>query len=125
MKQEFVKAGTTIISQGMEGEHAYIIQSGKVDVYLRDDDGEEIFLAELGPGSIIGEMAPLLGGRRRANVIAQEDLKLLSIEAKDLLRIIRSSDSLHEYLSHLMSRRLGQIETQLEKKIVAQIRSLN
>lgn len=102
MQQEFIKSGTVVMQQGTMGDKAYIIKSGTVEVTMKDETGKDILLAELGPGSIIGEMAPMCGGLRRATVTAKEDLTLTSIPERDLLDVAGGSKKVYDYLAHLI-----------------------
>jgi CRP-like cAMP-binding protein len=102
VEQEFVKSGTVVMEQGSLGNKAYIIKSGTVEVWAKDEDGNRVFLAELGPGSIIGEMATMCGGTRRATVTAKEDLMLTSIPERDLLDVSGASKKVYNYLAKLI-----------------------
>lgn len=68
-----------ILSEGEESDSLYIIQSGRVKVYLSDETGKEITLAILGPGSYLGEIAMLDGAPRSASVMTLEKATLLRI----------------------------------------------
>ncbi len=48
--------GDKLFSEGDSGDGAFIIESGDVEVY-RTEQGKEIRLGVVGPGSILGEMA--------------------------------------------------------------------
>ncbi len=72
---------------------------------MRDDDGEEILLAELGPGEIVGEMAAMFGGRRCASARACEDAVLNVISGRDLQESAQESTSMHNYLMDLIAHR--------------------
>ena len=49
------KAGEVIFRRGQQGEHAYFIERGTVDVMI-EKDGTDFTIAKLGAGEIIGEM---------------------------------------------------------------------
>ncbi|GAB0057368.1 hypothetical protein SIID45300_01695 [Candidatus Magnetaquicoccaceae bacterium FCR-1] len=68
---ELFKDGQTIIQEGdIQDSALYIILSGAA--FVRKDDHPEHIIAYLETGSIIGEAAFLVGGRRRmASVIAE------------------------------------------------------
>ena len=46
-----------IINEGDRGDSLYIILTGKVKVYVSDDDGREMILDIYSPGDYVGEMA--------------------------------------------------------------------
>ena len=55
-----------IINEGDRGDSLYVILTGKVKVYVSDDDGREMILDIYGPGDYVGEMA--LDGRPRCGL---------------------------------------------------------
>lgn len=59
--------GDVLFREGDEGDAAYALVSGRVEVVKATDAGEQT-LAELGPGEIVGEVALLTGERRSATV---------------------------------------------------------
>lgn len=68
-KTVFFKEGDLIIRQGTEPKMAYLIKKGNVCV-AKKQGGEEIEIARLGPGQIVGEMALIKGYRCAATVTA-------------------------------------------------------
>jgi CRP/FNR family transcriptional regulator, cyclic AMP receptor protein len=62
---------TIIISEGDRSDSLFIIQSGKVKIYLADEDGKEMLLGTHGPGEYFGEMI-LDEGPRSASVMTLE-----------------------------------------------------
>src|SRR6195256_1055702 len=46
-----------VLTEGEMGDSLYMIQSGKVKVFIGDEDGREIILKILGPGDFFGEMS--------------------------------------------------------------------
>jgi CRP/FNR family cyclic AMP-dependent transcriptional regulator len=72
---------TIILSEGDHSDSLYIIRSGRVKVFLGNDDGREVILNVQGPGEYFGELALIDSGPRSASVISQ-DKCLLSIISK-------------------------------------------
>jgi CRP/FNR family cyclic AMP-dependent transcriptional regulator len=64
--------GTPLITEGEEARALYIIQRGRVKVYITDDEGKELILCTLGPGQCVGELAILDDELRSASVMATE-----------------------------------------------------
>jgi len=67
---------TIIISEGDDSDSLYAVLSGKVKVYLSDDEGKEIIINIHGPGDYFGEMALLDDKPRSASVMTLEESKL-------------------------------------------------
>ncbi|MCA9664642.1 MAG: cyclic nucleotide-binding domain-containing protein [Myxococcales bacterium] len=78
------RAGEHIVREGDEGDTAYIVASGRCEIY-RMVDGEHQTLTVLGPGQVFGETAILTSGPRTASVVALEDeTQLYVLSAEDL-----------------------------------------
>src|SRR3954452_18470300 len=74
LERRSLDAGEALITQGDEGQDLFLILDGVVDVEV---DGEEV--AELGPGTLIGEMALLEGGVRTASVYATTPARVVVV----------------------------------------------
>jgi CRP-like cAMP-binding protein len=79
-----------LFEKGEEGDAAYVILEGEVDVLIPTGDGE-ISVAVLGAREIFGEMAVLCDQPRSTAIAAKTDLKVLRLERKALM------DMLHEF----------------------------
>jgi hypothetical protein len=66
--------GDTLVEQGAEGDDIYLLLDGVLGVEV---DGEEI--AEMGPGTMLGERASLEGGVRTATLRAQTPCRVVVI----------------------------------------------
>lgn len=71
-----VPKGTVLFRQGEPGQSFYIIRSGKVKAFRKDEEGVETDLAELGPGDSFGELALLTGTPRSASAETVEETVL-------------------------------------------------
>jgi rhodanese-related sulfurtransferase len=75
-KMVTVPRGTVLFRQGEPGNSFYIIRSGKVKAFRKDEEGVETDLAELGPGDSFGEIALLTGKPRSASAETLEETVL-------------------------------------------------
>lgn len=73
-----IPAGQVIFKEGEESDKAYIIRSGKVEIFRRIQQGT-LLLATLGEGEIFGEMGVLSEQPRTANASALTDVTLTEI----------------------------------------------
>ena len=85
-------AGDIIMRQGEAGESAYIIESGFVEISIKNLDGEELTVATRSSGAIIGEMSLIDSAPRTATVTARENCTLLEITKEDFARRLDGSD---------------------------------
>lgn len=73
-KPERVKAGRTVFVEGERGDDLALVLDGAVDVEV---GGE--FLAQLGPGSVLGERAGQGDGVRTATITAATDCRIVRV----------------------------------------------
>lgn len=98
--------GTLILSQGNPGDALFLIRSGQVKVTVVAEDGREVILSVLGPGSFFGEMALIDDEPRSAHVIAMEDTILVVLRREDFRARLAGSPGLSVSLLRELSRRL-------------------
>jgi glutaminase len=73
LEERRFQAGETIIHEGAAADAVYLLAEGLVSVWLRLKNGAgQRRLSTLVPGLAFGELALLDGGRRSADVIADE-----------------------------------------------------
>ena len=83
-------AGEVVFYVGDPGGTLYVIRTGCVEVFLKDDTGERIVLENPGPGEVFGELSFLDGGARSASVVVTEDLEALALDRDDLNHLFRT-----------------------------------
>lgn len=98
--------GTMILSQGDRGDTLFLIRAGQVKVSVVAEDGREVILSVLGPGSFFGELALLDDEPRSAHVIAMEDTLLLQLHREDFRNRLKLSPELSVSLLRELSQRL-------------------
>src|SRR2546422_1279739 len=95
--------GDLILVEGQRGADAYLIESGRVEVYRAGPP--ELPVAILGPGQIFGEMALITEQPRSASVRAIDDVRLLAMGWAEVLERLRNtSDGLLPLLRTLSER---------------------
>jgi len=98
--------GAVIVLHGDAGEALFLIRSGQVKVTVASEDGREVILSVLGPGSFFGEMALLDDEPRSAHVIAMEDTTILQLRREDFRSRLKAAPELAVSLLRELSRRL-------------------
>jgi putative ABC transport system ATP-binding protein len=68
-----LQSGDTLFNQGEKGDLIYVVKSGTLSISRKEPDGSTIFLAQIGPGDHVGEMAPMFALPRSATVLAMSD----------------------------------------------------
>ncbi|MAZ76058.1 MAG: hypothetical protein CMH31_02010 [Micavibrio sp.] len=96
--------GRLIIEEGAPAIEAYMIERGKVRVYI-NKDGEQVDLAELEEDEIFGETALFTGSEYGANVEAIEETTVVKITPEILDIKIRLCDPMLRALIRMMMKR--------------------
>ena len=84
------KAGAILFRAGDEGDAMYLIEHGKVRIYVQSKDGHEVTLTELYRGDFFGEMALLDGKPRSADARVTEDARLAVLSRQHFLSFVQS-----------------------------------
>ena len=77
------KAGHIVFLEREPGDALYVVDFGKVRIWVRDEDANELTLSELEPGDFFGEMSVLDGGKRSANATTLVDTTLHCLRRED------------------------------------------
>ena len=101
-------SGNVLIQEGQVGKDVYLLESGSVRVF-RGEAAAPQNLAVLESPTIIGEMAMVDPERiRTVSVVAESNLRLLSIPIETLVVFVRSCPPLRERLRQLIAFRREQ-----------------
>ncbi|MGH7898590.1 MAG: cyclic nucleotide-binding domain-containing protein, partial [Candidatus Binatia bacterium] len=102
--QEHFEPGQEIFHQGDLGDRMYIILDGQAEV-VREENGREVMLAELGAGEYFGEMALLSQTTRGATVRCRSAMNALSLPKGEFGVLAAHMPELRRSLDDLMTRR--------------------
>ncbi|MBT8494356.1 MAG: cyclic nucleotide-binding domain-containing protein, partial [Deltaproteobacteria bacterium] len=94
-KEDVFESGAELMREGEEGDCAFVIARGAVQVVKGDGKDEEI-LDVVGGGEIVGEMALLTGATRVATVRAATVVVVGRVSRDDLLRVVSERAGLRE-----------------------------
>ena len=127
----FYSKGETILRHGAAGDSMFVVHTGTASVRLPDDSDDGLHeVAQLGPGTLFGEMALLTGETRTADVVALTDVTALEIGKDSLQPILSDNPDLVEAITakvvqrkgHLDAIRIGEPEEE-ETSIVSRVRA--
>lgn len=82
-------AGETIFNYGDPGAAIFVISSGEVEVFLKNDTGERVVLEVATRGDFFGELSMLDEGTRSASVVATQDTETLRLDRPDLEKFLQ------------------------------------
>lgn len=113
MESRAFDANHTLFWSGDEGTDFFIIQSGRVELFLQDEDGHEIILARLGPGDYFGELSMLDGGPRTATCRALTHLETLTLSRSAFFDFLKTHPVAATQLLGTLGRRQRETLAQL------------
>jgi uncharacterized membrane protein len=88
---ERVPAGKLMFGHGDPGGSLYVVRSGVVELFFKNDTGEHITLETVSTGQFFGEISLLDGGARTTAAMVKEDLEALVIDRGDLEALVAAS----------------------------------
>lgn len=95
-----------IVNEGDTSDSLYIIVSGKVKVFLSDEQGKEIILDTQGPGEYFGEIALLDEAPRSASVMTLDASTFLIISKNDFREYLGKNPDIAFGLIRELTRRI-------------------
>ncbi|MGA8261318.1 MAG: Crp/Fnr family transcriptional regulator [Arenicellales bacterium] len=103
------KKNTVVVSKDTAGDVMYAVLSGRLRVYLDDEQGNEITIRLLEPGDVFGELALLSGAPRSANVLSIEDCKLSVISRNDFMECLTANPQITFHIIRTLVRRIQEM----------------
>jgi CRP/FNR family cyclic AMP-dependent transcriptional regulator len=106
-------AGQSFFSRGDPGDSMYVVRSGVVEMWFKNDVGDRIILETARAGDFFGEISLLDGGPRNASALAREDTEALVVDRGDLVEFFRLRPAAALDLLTATGRRLRETATLL------------
>jgi lysophospholipid hydrolase len=114
--QRSLQAGEILLEQGEVADHVYLVVDGRLRAVLDHGTDAARELAPLEAGAVVGEIAPLTGGRREATVVADTPTTVLEITARGFEQLLADEPAVAGRLAALATERLH--EAQLARQVV-------
>jgi small-conductance mechanosensitive channel/CRP-like cAMP-binding protein len=117
--------GETILRRGAAGDSMFVVHSGTVSIRLtapNETGGQEV--AQLGPGTVFGEMALLTGETRTADVVALTDVVALEIRKESLQPILQEQPELVNAISTKVMQRRDDLDALHAREVEEEERTL-
>jgi CRP/FNR family cyclic AMP-dependent transcriptional regulator len=115
------KAGTTLFEYGDPGGEIFIIRNGDIEVFVENQQGERIVIAENTRGDVVGELSFLDGGHRTATAFARQDTQALSMHRDGLLGFIDKHPHAAIDLLTVVGRRLRATDELLRTRVARNV----
>jgi signal transduction histidine kinase len=114
LKEVKLPAGSELFAQGSDGDSAYIIRQGEIEI-TRLSDGRPVPLAVRRQGEMVGEMAILEQTARMASARALTDSVLLAIGREQVDQLLNSSSAAAKVLLATVTARLRETQSLLHQ----------
>lgn len=98
--------GTELVKQDQSAREAFVVTAGTVVVKRNNRK-----VAELGPGSIIGELGLLDKGPRTASVVTQGPVEALVLGPREFAGLLDDVPSIAHKLLKAMAERIRELDT--------------
>lgn len=99
-------AGQAVFNYGDPGDSLYVIRSGAVEVFFKDDTGTRIVLETAEHGDVFGELSLLDNGPRTASVVVTSDMQAMRLDRTGLELFLRKRPAAALDMLTAMGRRL-------------------
>jgi ABC-type lipoprotein export system ATPase subunit len=102
--------GEPIITEGGENDHFYMIARGDIEITLRQEDGQEQTIAQMGPGQHFGEVSMLRPGRSIANVRAalHAPVEVLALSRAFFVDLLDDAQAMREEMARVAHERAAE-----------------
>ena len=102
-----------VLTEGEMGDSLYMIQSGKVKVFIGDEDGREIILKILGPGDFFGEMSMIDKQARSASVNTSEASTFLVLTHAAFEKCVEQSPRIANMVMRILAQRVREADRKI------------
>ena len=102
-----------VLTEGEMGDSLFMIQSGKVKVFIGDEDGREIILKILGPGDFFGEMSMIDKQPRSASVTTTEPSTFLVLTHAGFERCVEQQPRIGNLVMQMLAQRVREADRKI------------
>ncbi|HEY9078820.1 mechanosensitive ion channel family protein [Magnetovibrio sp.] len=105
MTVKSMSRGDVVVREGEMGDSMFILAEGLLEVFIDQDDGSRLQVADLGPGTFFGEKSMLTGEKRSATIVCAADSVLCEITKANMSELMESNPEVAPLLSHAIAER--------------------
>lgn len=113
----YVTEGTILFREGETGNEFYFLKQGKVEIYKTTENGEELQMAIIEPGSIFGEMSMITGQPRAASARCLTNCLISTSNADNLEALVLNNPEFSYKLLKTLAFRISNSEKILMSRI--------
>lgn len=102
LEEQRMDAGDVLFHQGDRGDSLFIVYQGRVVTTVSTEDGEEITVAEFGPGDFFGEMSIFENAPRSATCSVAEEARVFRLNEEEFSRLLTTQAAVGIKVMHKM-----------------------
>lgn len=121
LREKHVPGKTRLFRAGEKGDAMYLIQNGRVQISIRDEDKNEVLLADLAQGDFFGEMSLIDGRQRSADASVLEDATLSVLSRDAFLSFVRTNPDVPLKMLSALSERLRRTDELLRSRVTRNV----
>lgn len=119
MQPRSLAKGDILFHQDEPGETMFLVRSGRLRIFIRDEQQHEITFRYYGPGEIVGEFALLDDKPRSASADAVEATQLMALSRLEFDKFLRERPIIGITMMRSLAERVRYTTTYLEKMLNA------
>jgi CRP/FNR family cyclic AMP-dependent transcriptional regulator len=113
-----LRARARLFAAGDAGSALYLVLNGWLKLTRGSPSGRDIVLELAGPGSVFGELAVLCDRPRAADAVALSACRVLAIDGRTLVKVLRAHPDALLALVRLLGERLARTTAQMEDGLI-------
>lgn len=121
LERTTIAANEKIFALGEPGDSLYIVGTGKIELFVKDNSGAKITLTVCQAGEIFGELSLLDGGARTASAVAMEQSDLMVLHRDDLLAFLKRHPEAALTMLTTMGQRIRSADEMLRRRVARNI----
>ncbi len=114
-------AGQIIIKEHEPGNSMFVVESGKVELFLQDKADERVSLGFVEPGGLFGELSLLDNAPRSASAIAVENTRLLVIDDHDLQILVQAHPAAALDMMAMLGKRIRESNALVSSRVTRNV----
>jgi len=108
LEKRTVEHGEYLMRQAEPSNELYFVESGRVSIQLDLPDGGTRHIRTMGPGTLVGETAFMLGGDRTSGAVAETRSVVYCLTTRSLRKMVREHPVLASTMYGFMARMLAE-----------------
>jgi CRP/FNR family cyclic AMP-dependent transcriptional regulator len=113
--------GERLFNIGEPGDSLYIVGSGNVELFVKDNTGTKIVLTVCAAGDIFGELSLFDGGARTASAVCLDEVELFELDRDHLLAFLERHPHAALDMLSTMGQRIRSTDEILRRRVARNI----